>query len=180
MVFKSTKLQGVYIIELDRIEDNRGFFARSWCKKEFEKHGLNSIIAQCSLSHNSKKGTVRGMHFQIKPYGEIKLVTCCKGSIFDVIIDLRETSRTYGEWISVNLTEKNNKTLYIPKGFAHGFQTLENATNVYYQISEYYHPDSSMGIRWNDTFFGIDWPLDCSVISKKDSFYPLFKGKENG
>lgn len=171
MIFKQTKLSGAYIIEIEPIEDERGFFARSWCKEEFEKYGLNSDLAQCNISFNNKRGTLRGMHYQIAPYEEDKLVRCTKGAIYDVIIDLRPKSITYKQWISIEITSHNRKMLYIPKGFAHGFQTLRDDTEVFYQMSEFYHPECARGIRWDEATFGIEWPLEVSFISEKDKSY---------
>jgi dTDP-4-dehydrorhamnose 3,5-epimerase len=171
VIFKETKLKGAYVIEIEPIEDDRGFFARTFCQKEFEQLGLNLCIAQCNISINRKKGTLRGMHYQAAPHEEAKLVSCTKGSINDVIIDLRLGSLTYGRWISVELSAENRKMLYIPKGFAHGFQTLEDDTEIFYQMSEFYHPESARGVRWDDPAFGIEWPLEEKVISEKDSAY---------
>lgn len=168
MKFIETKLKGSYIIEIEPIEDERGFFARSWCKKEFEEHGLNPNLVQCNVSFNKKKGTLRGMHYQVKPYEEAKLVRATRGAIYDVIIDLREQSPTYREWISIELTKDNNKMLYIPEGFAHGFQALEDDTEVFYQMSEFYHPECARDIRWNDAQFKIEWPIKEIIISEKD------------
>ena len=140
MIFNETHFSGVFLIELERLDDERGFFARSWCKREFEQQGLNSELLQCNISFNQKKGTLRGMHYQEAPYEEIKLVRCTKGAIYDVIIDLRHDSRTFREWFSIELTDINRKMLYIPKGFAHGFLTLEDNTEVFYQMSEFYTP----------------------------------------
>ena len=169
MIFSETKLSGAYVVEIEKIEDQRGFFVRTFDKKEFSKKGLDSEFVQSSISQNKKKGTIRGMHYQGKPYEENKIVRCTKGSIFDVIIDLRSNSKTYKEWFSIELNADNYKILYIPKGFAHGFQTLENNTEVYYEITEVYDKKSSRGIRWNDPTFNINWPLDISLISEKDN-----------
>ena len=174
MKFLETSLKGAYIIDIEPIEDNRGLFARSWCKREFEAHSLNSKIVQCNISFNTKKGILRGMHFQIKPFEEVKLVRCTSGAIFDVIIDLRADSPTFKGWFAVELNDKNRKMLYIPERFAHGFQTLKDNTEVFYQMSEYYSPDHSRGIRWNDPSFSIQWPEDKRIISKKDQQYPDF------
>lgn len=168
MIFTETKLSGAYVIDIEAIEDERGFFARSWCKNEFEKLGLNPKLVQCNISFNKKKGTIRGMHFQGSPYEEAKLVRCTRGSIYDVIIDLRSDSPTYLQWFSIELTSDNRKMLYIPEGFAHGFQTLEDNTEVFYQMSEYYHPENAKGIRWNDPTIDITWPLENPTISLKD------------
>lgn len=174
MIFKETKLKGAYIIELEPLEDERGFFARSFCRKEFEEQGLNFSIVQCNLSYNKRKGTLRGMHYQIAPHEEAKLVSCIRGAIYDVIIDLRPNSSTYRQWFAVELTAENYKMLYIPAGFAHGFQTLEGNTVVFYQMSEFYHPECARGVRWNDPAFGIVWPDDIRVISDRDRQYPDF------
>ena len=169
MIFTKTKIFGVYIIEPEKFEDERGFFTRTFDKNEFIKMKLDSEFVQSSISQNKKKGTIRGMHYQTKPYEESKIVRCVKGKIFDVIIDLRLNSKTFKEWLSVELSEDNYKMLYIPKGFAHGFQTLENNTEVYYEITEVYDKKSSRGIKWNDPTFNINWPLDISLISEKDN-----------
>jgi dTDP-4-dehydrorhamnose 3,5-epimerase len=175
MIFTETKLKGAYIIELEKLEDERGFFARTFCQDEFRKHGLNPCIAQCNISYNKKKGTLRGMHYQAKPYEEAKLVSCIQGSIYDVIIDLREDSETYCQWFAVELSTLNSQ-LYVPEGFAHGFQTLEDGTTVFYQMSEFYHPESSRGVRWDDPKFKIYWPLLNPIISVKDRIINDFTG----
>ncbi len=176
MNFIATKLKWAFIIELEPIRDERGFFTRTFCKKEFEKHGLNFSIMQSSVSYNEKKGILRGMHYQKKPREEAKLVCCIKGSIYDVIIDLRPDSHTYCKWVSVELSDKDYKMLYIPEGFAHGYQVLENDTVVSYHMSEYYHPESSAGLRWNDPLFSIKWPdVNNITISNKDSAYPDYE-----
>lgn len=172
MIFKETDLEGAYIVELEAIEDNRGFFARSFCRKEFEKYGLNPNIVQCNISYNKKKGTLRGMHYQVKPHEEAKIVSCVKGSIYDVIIDLRPDSPTRCHWFAVELSAENFKMLYIPEAFAHGFQTLEDNTVVFYQMSEFYHPECAMGVRWDDPAFNIEWPDDARIITVKDLRYP--------
>ena len=174
MKFIETPLDGAYIVEIEATEDERGSFARSWCQKEFEEHGLNSRIVQCNISLNKKKGTLRGMHFQIEPFAEAKLVRCTRGAIYDVIIDLRENSPSFKKWFAVELSESNQKMLYIPEGFAHGFQTLEDNTEVFYQMSEFYYPEYSRGIRWNDPLFSIQWPEGERIIAKKDQEYPDF------
>ena len=175
MNFKETKLKGVYLIELEKNKDERGFFARSFCRNEFYSHGIKFNIAQCSISFNKTKGILRGMHYQPSPYGEAKLVSCIKGKIYDVVLDLRKGSATYCKWQALELSEKSYQILYIPKGLAHGFQTLENNSAVYYQISEFYHPECARGIRWDDPLFSIKWPLKLKMISAKDKTYPLFK-----
>ncbi|MCV0400961.1 MAG: dTDP-4-dehydrorhamnose 3,5-epimerase [Nitrosopumilus sp.] len=173
MKFKELSLKGVYLIELEKIEDERGFFSRSWDKKIFENKGLNSNLSQCNISFNKNKGTVRGMHFQKKPYEEAKIIRCTKGRVFEVMIDIRINSPTFHKWISVELCEDKYEILYVPEGFALGFQTLSENTELYYQMSEYYHPEKSGGIRWNDPKIQIKWPLDCSTISKKDESFDL-------
>jgi dTDP-4-dehydrorhamnose 3,5-epimerase len=180
MIFKETKLKGAYIIELEPILDERGFFARSFCQREFEKYGLNPCVAQCNISYNKKKGTLRGMHYQLSPFEEARLVRCQRGAIYDVIIDLRPDSATYCQWIGLELTAyclpltASYRMLYIPEGLAHGFLTLEDNTEVFYQMSEFYAPGYGRGIRWNDPVFKILWPADVQVISDKDRNYPNF------
>ncbi len=184
MKFTETKLKGAFIIEPERLEDERGFFARTWCQREFREHGLNPALVQCNISYNIKKGTLRGMHYQAAPYEEAKLVRCTSGSIYDVIIDLRPDSPTYCQWVAVELTAHssahssqltiNHKMLYIPEGFAHGFLTLVDNTEVFYQMSEFYMPEYARGVRWNDPAFGIQWPIDISIISEKDRQFPDF------
>ena len=168
MLFTPTKLKDAYIVEPKKIEDERGFFARSWCEKEFRDRGLNPNLVQCNISFNKKKGTLRGMHLQVEPYAEAKLVRCTQGAIYDAIVDLRPDSETYKQWIGVELTADNRKALYVPEGFAHGFQTLADNTEVFYQMSQFYAPKCARGYRWNDPSFGINWPEEISVISKKD------------
>ena len=167
MIFKETPLRGAFIIELEPIEDERGLFARTWCKKEFEAHGLNSDLVQCNTSFNKNKGTLRGMHYQASPHGEAKLVRCTMGSIYDVIIDIRNDSATYLQWFACELTAENRRMLYVPVGFAHGFQTLEDNTEVFYQMSEYYYPEYARGISWDDSVLGIDWPINEKILSAK-------------
>lgn len=175
MIFKETELKGAFIIEPKRLEDERGFFARSFCQKESEEHGLNPCIVQCNISYNRKKGTLRGMHYQIAPYQEAKVVSCTRGSIYDVIIDLRPHSPTYRQWFAVELTAENFRMLYVPEGFAHGFQTLEDNTVVLYQMSEFYHQECARGVRWDDPAFGIEWRHAVGSISDSDSTYPDFQ-----
>lgn len=174
MIFTETKLKSAYIIELERLEDERGFFARTWCQREFKEYGLNPTLVQCNISFNIKKGTLRGMHYQAAPCREAKLVRCTFGSIYDVIIDLRPESETFKQWISVELTANDRKMLYVPEGFAHGFLTLMDNTEVFYQMTEYYAPGYARGIRWNDPAFGIQWPIDVLIISEKDKQFPDF------
>ena len=174
MIFKETKLKGAFIIDMEPIEDERGFFARSWCREEFEAHGLNPQLAQCNISFNKRKGTLRGMHYQKPPHEEAKLVRCTMGAIFDVIIDLRPGSSTCNQWLGTELTAKNRRMLYIPEGCAHGFLTLEDATEVFYQMSTHYVPDSASGVRWDDPAFNINWPEQPQMISQRDQSYPDF------
>ena len=172
MKFIETPLKGAYLIEIEPISDHRGFFARSWCEQEFGDQGLNSNLVQCNISFNTKKGTLRGMHYQIKPHEEAKLVRCTQGSIYDVIIDIRPDSPTFKLWHGLNLSGLNRKMLYIPGGFAHGFQTLEDNTEVFYQMSNFYHGESARGIKWDDPDVGIDWILkDNLIISDRDRGY---------
>jgi len=173
MIFKEAKMRGAYIIEPELIEDERGFFARIWSQEEFGSRGLNSKLVQCNSSLNKQTGTLRGMHYQIPPHEEAKLVRCTSGAIYDVIVDLRRDSPTRGQWIGVELTSRNRLMIYVPEGFAHGFQTLEDDTEVFYQVSEYYHPESARGVRWDDPTFSIDWPLGISVISERDRSHPF-------
>jgi len=168
MLFTPTKLKDAYIVEPKKLADERGFFARSWCEKEFRDRGLNPNLVQCNISFNKHQGTLRGMHLQIEPYAEAKLVRCTQGAIYDVIVDLRPDSATYKQWIGVELTPDNRKALYVPEGFAHGFQTLADNTEVFYQMSQFYAPECARGYRWNDPSFGISWPEEISVISDKD------------
>lgn len=171
MKFLECNLKGAFLIEIEKHEDERGFFARSWDEKIFHDNGMNTKIAQCSISFNKKKGTVRGIHYQKSPFEEDKIVRCTRGKIFDVIVDLRKDSPTYSRWEGFEISEDNYKMLYIPKGFAHGFQTLEDDTEVFYQISEFFMSDYSSGVRWDDPKIMIKWPSAISVISKKDLSY---------
>ncbi len=175
MIFRPSPLNDAFVIEPERIEDDRGFFARSFCAREFETHGLNPRMVQCNISYNVAKGTLRGMHYQIAPFAEAKLVRCTSGSIFDVIIDLRSLSPTYLKHHSVHLSAENRLMLYIPEGFAHGFITLEENTEIFYQMSQYFTPNSARGIRWNDPLLEIPWPLEPKVISKRDQTYPDYE-----
>lgn len=175
MNFTETKLKGAFIIQTAPYTDNRGFFARTFCKKEFLDHGIDFSVAQSNLSLNKHKRTVRGMHFQKHPFEEAKLAACLQGAMQDIIIDLRKNSPTYCQWISVKLTDENKKMIYIPKGFAHGFQTLKDNTLVSYQMSEFYNPESSGGIRWDDPFFKFLWTLPDPIASEKDKQYADFK-----
>jgi dTDP-4-dehydrorhamnose 3,5-epimerase len=161
-------LSGAYLMELEFVADERGFFARTWCAEEFQRLGLNPLLAQCSISCNTRRGTLRGMHYQAEPCAEVKLVRCCSGAIYDVIVDLRPASPTYCRWSAAELTSANHKMLYVPEGFAHGFQTLVDNTEVLYQISASYQPEYGRGVRWNDPIFGIEWPISNPIISARD------------
>ncbi len=173
MKFLSTPLAGAYVIELEPLEDERGFFARSFCQTEFRAHGLDPVIAQCNVSFNRKRGTLRGLHYQAEPHAEGKLVRCTRGAVWDVIVDLRKGSPTARQWYAAELTAENRRSLYIPAGFAHGFQTLVDDTEVLYQMSEFYHPDSARGVRWDDRTLAIRWPIKGAVISPRDRAFPF-------
>jgi dTDP-4-dehydrorhamnose 3,5-epimerase len=175
VIFTETDLSGAFIIEPELVEDERGFFVRTWCQREFERQGLSSKLVQCNISFNKKKGTLRGMHFQTAPHQEVKLVRCSQGAIYDVVVDLRSESSTFKGWTAVELTAQNRRQLYIPPGFAHGFQTLEDETEIFYQMSEFHEPSSARGVRWNDPAFGIKWPkADSRILSPRDQSYPDF------
>ncbi|GAB3008172.1 dTDP-4-dehydrorhamnose 3,5-epimerase [Cyclobacterium sediminis] len=172
MIFTETKLKGAYIIDVEKIEDERGYFGRVFCKNEFDKVGIESNIAQTNMSFNPKKGTLRGMHYQVSPYEETKLVKCTSGAIFDCIVDLRKDSPTYLEWIGLELSEENNRMLFVPRDFAHGFITLKDNTAIQYFVSQFYAPGSEKGIKWDDPKINIQWPVDVAVISEKDNNHP--------
>jgi dTDP-4-dehydrorhamnose 3,5-epimerase len=175
MTFHETNIPGVFEIRLELKPDERGFFARSWCQKEFESHGLIPKLVQCNLSFNTRKGTLRGMHYQVAPYQETKLVRCTRGAIYDVVIDLRPQSRTFKNWISAFLTAENRNMLYVAEGCAHGFLTLEDETEVIYQMSESYNAEAARGVRWDDPAFNIVWPAKVEVISERDRAYSNFE-----
>ncbi len=175
MRFIPTPIVGAYLVEPELIEDERGFFARTYCREEFIAHGLNPNLPQCNISFNKAQGTLRGMHYQAAPHAEAKLVRCTQGAIYDVIVDLRPESTTFKHWHAVELSAASHHALYIPEGLAHGFQTLQPATEVFYQMCQSYHPESAKGLRWNDPVFAIDWPLPNPVISKRDSEYDLWE-----
>jgi dTDP-4-dehydrorhamnose 3,5-epimerase len=168
MLFLETRLKDVFIIEPARIEDERGFFARVFCVEEFGAHGLETNLVQCSISFSKQRGTLRGMHSQVAPYEEVKVVRCTRGAIYDVAVDLRPASSTFKQWVGAELTGENRRMLYVPKGFAHGFLTLENNCEVFYQMSEFFHSESERGVRWDDPAFGIIWPSKVKIISEKD------------
>jgi dTDP-4-dehydrorhamnose 3,5-epimerase len=175
MTFHQTKIQGVFEIQIEPRHDERGFFARAWCQKEFGSHGLNASLVQCSISFNTRKGTLRGVHYQADPHPEAKVVRCTHGALFDVVLDLRRDSPTFREWIGVILTAENRKMIYVPEGCAHGFLTFEDATEVFYQMSDFYRPESACGVRWDDPAFGIAWPEKVEIISERDRTYPDFQ-----
>lgn len=175
MRFSQTPLTGVFVVDIDAIEDDRGFFARGWCRREFEAHGLPVETAQANISLSKYKGTLRGLHWQEPPHAENKLVRCTRGAIFDVAVDLRPESATYLQWFGVELTQDNHRMLLIREGCAHAFQTLVDYTEVFYQVSEFFAPKYERGARYNDPSFGIDWPLPVTVISDKDANWPDFK-----
>ena len=174
MKFTETPLKGAFIIEPERIEDERGFFARTFCRREFEARGLNPDLVQCSISFNHQRATLRGMHYQSAPHAEAKLVRCTRGAIYDVIIDLRPQSPTFRRWVAVDISAENHLMVYVPEGFAHGFQTLQDETEVSYHISEFYSPERARGVRWNDPAFAIGWPIADPVISVRDQTHPEF------
>ncbi len=174
MKFRETELSGAYIIDIEPFEDDRGLFARTWCQREFEAHGLSSSIVQANISQNRKRGTLRGLHWQRQPYAECKLLRCTEGSVYDVIVDLRPDSDTFRSWVGVELTEQNHRMLLVPENFAHGFQTLEDNSEIYYQVTQFYMPDSECGARYDDPAFAIDWPLDVTAISEKDAGWTPF------
>lgn len=169
-----TTLPGVLIVELQPIEDERGFFARTWCQNTWQQWNLDSRLVQCNLSYNRRRGTLRGMHYQAEPHGEAKLVRCTAGAIYDVALDLRPDSPGYRHWVAVELTAANRRGLYIPEGVAHGFQTLTDDAEVLYQMSEFYHPESARGVRWNDPAFGIVWPIEVTSVSPRDNGFSDF------
>lgn len=172
MNFKQTFLEGAYVVALEELREQRGFFARSFCREEFQAHGLDPDVSQCNISFNERRGTLRGMHYQSPPFEEAKLVRCTRGAIFDVIIDIRTDSKTYKRTFAIELTADNRKMLFVPKGFAHGFQTLQDDSEVFYQMSDSYRPGVGRGIRWNDPVLAIDWPISAPILSEQDANYP--------
>jgi dTDP-4-dehydrorhamnose 3,5-epimerase len=180
MRFQETKLQGAFLIDPERREDERGFFARVFCVEEFQTLGLETSLVQCSISFNRQKGTLRGMHFQTSPFEEVRLVRCTMGAVYDVMLDLRPSSATFRQWLGIELSADNRRMVYIPSGFAHGFLTLADNTEIFYQMSESYHSQAAQGVRWNDPAFGIHWPEKPRVIAVKDQNYPLYQAGPNG
>lgn len=174
LTFGKTPLEGVWVIDAEIIPDERGFFARTWSLQEFRDRGLETRIVQCSASYNRLKGTLRGLHFQIAPHAEAKIVRCTRGSVFDVAVDLRRSSPTYRKWWGVELSSQNRRMLYIPENCAHGFLSLEDDTEVHYQISAPYRPEAARGVRWNDPAIGIVWPAEPVVMNERDRDYPDF------
>jgi dTDP-4-dehydrorhamnose 3,5-epimerase len=172
VIFKSTQVEGAYILDVEEHRDERGFFARTWCEEEFERHGAEPSLSQASISFNHRAGTLRGIHYQSAPHEEAKVVRCTRGSIWDVIVDLRSGSPTSGEWAAFELAADTRRSLYIPKGVAHGFQTLADDTEVLYLISERHQPDAGLGVRFDDPAFGIEWPRQVTVISERDATWP--------
>jgi dTDP-4-dehydrorhamnose 3,5-epimerase len=177
MIFRETKISGAFIIEVQCLEDERGFFGRSFCRNEFAERGLNPEVAQCNISLNRCAGTLRGMHYQDAPHAEEKLIRCTRGSLYDVVVDLRRESPTHKQWLALELSADHWRMLYIPKGCAHGFLTLADNTEIVYQMSEFYHPESGRGVRWNDPAFGIEWPQRNRVMmSDRDRSWPDYLG----
>jgi dTDP-4-dehydrorhamnose 3,5-epimerase len=175
MIFRPLELPGAFLVEVERLEDERGFFARTFCRQEFEAAGLDPRVAQCSLSVNRRRGTLRGMHWQAEPHAECKLVRCVRGALYDVLIDLRADSPFYRHWCSVELTAERRNAVYVPEGVAHGFLTLEDDVEVYYQMSVPYAPEAARGVRWDDPAFDIAWPATPAVVSDRDASYPDFE-----
>jgi dTDP-4-dehydrorhamnose 3,5-epimerase len=177
--FEETRLAGAYVVEPQPREDERGFFARAWCEREFSEHNLASRMVQANISGSRKRGTLRGLHYQTAPHEEAKLVRCTRGAIYDVIVDLRSGSPSCAQWFGIELTADNRRMLYIPEGFAHGYQTLADDTEVTYQVSAFYAPDVERGLRWNDSAFGIEWPItDDVTLSEKDKAWPDYLATE--
>jgi dTDP-4-dehydrorhamnose 3,5-epimerase len=177
MIFQKTKLPGVFEIQIEAKPDDRGIFARTWCQEEFASQGLRSRLVQCNLSFTTQQGTLRGMHYQVAPHEETKLIRCTRGAIYDVVLDLRPDSPTYKDWVAVELTADKRNMIYVPEGCAHGFLTLQDCTEVIYQMSEFWNPESSRGVRWDDPAFQITWPAKVEVISERDRTYPDFQSK---
>jgi len=176
LIFTQTSLAGAYIIDAESIQDERGYFARVWCAREFQAQGLKTDLVQCNVAYNHKKGTLRGMHYQCPPHAEVKLVRCTRGAVYDVIVDLRPESPSYLDWTGVELTEGNHRMLYVPEGFAHGYVTLQDDSELFYQVSEFYTPGAEGGVRWDDPAVKIEWPqVGELIISSKDRAWPLLQ-----
>ncbi|TGK17278.1 dTDP-4-dehydrorhamnose 3,5-epimerase [Leptospira fluminis] len=174
MKFNETPLKGAYTIDLEKKGDDRGFFARMFCANEFQELGLDFSVVQVNNSLSDLKGTLRGMHYQLEPYAESKIVRCIKGSLYDIILDLRKDSLTFGKWFGAELSEENRKMMFVPKGFAHGFITLRDGVEAIYFVTNFYNQEAERGVRWNDKRFGIEWPLEPKVLSEKDKLWPDF------
>jgi dTDP-4-dehydrorhamnose 3,5-epimerase len=173
MIFRETGLDGAWLIEPDRVSDERGYFARTWCLDEFDRHGIDANFVQCSASYNERAGTLRGIHLQTAPFEEAKLIRCTRGRLFDVMVDLRQGSPTFGHWRGFELSADNSRIVYLPQGFGHGFQTVEDSTEVAYHITEFYQPNASAGVRWDDPDLAISWPMpDAPIISPRDASLP--------
>ncbi len=175
MIFRELEIPGAFLLEPERKEDRRGFFARTYCRHELEEHGLDPTVVQCNVSVNRQRGTVRGMHWQSEPYPEIKLVRCTAGAVHDVILDLRRASPAFKQHLAIELDADTRTALYIPEGVAHGYQSLADGSEVFYQMSEFYYPAHARGVRWNDPAFTVTWPLEVTVISDKDLSFPDFE-----
>jgi dTDP-4-dehydrorhamnose 3,5-epimerase len=181
VIFRETALEGAFVIELERIEDERGYFARMFCRREFREHGLTAEVVQANTSFNRRKGTLRGMHYQAAPHEEAKLVRCTRGAVYDVIVDLRPGSPTFRRWVAVELTAENDTMLFVPEGFAHGYQTLEDDTETSYLMTAYYEPSAGRGVRWDDPAFGIEWPeVEERTINERDQNWPDFSPASAG
>ena len=180
MKFIGTPLKDAYIIDVEPFCDERGMFARAFCRREFEEAGMKPEIAQCNISCNVRKGVLRGLHYQLAPFGETKIVRCTRGAIYDVVVDIRPESTTYLNWFGVDLTAQNRRMLYVPKGLAHGYETLADDSEVFYMVSTPYVPDFERGVRWNDPLFGIEWPIPDPLVSQKDAGYPDYAEAATG
>lgn len=176
MIFTETPLKGAYVVAVKKLEDDRGFFGRTFCANEFREHGLKEAMVQANVSYNKRQGTLRGMHYQVAPHQEAKLVRCTRGALYDVIVDLRPNSLTYKQWFGIELTADSYTMLYVPPDFAHGFVTLRDDTEAIYQVSQFYTPGAEQGLRWNDPAIGIQWPVEVTVISPKDATWPDYLG----
>jgi dTDP-4-dehydrorhamnose 3,5-epimerase len=177
MIFTPTELADAYVVDLEPRSDERGFFARAWCEREFEEHGLSTRISQCNISFNRHRSTLRGLHYQAAPHAEVKLIRCTRGAVYDVIVDLRPDSPTWKRWLGIELTAENRRALYVPEGFAHGYQTLVDDTETLYQVSAPYAPDAEGGVRFDDPLFSIDWPdPEGALLSDKDRSWPDYVG----
>ncbi|ALA59800.1 dTDP-4-dehydrorhamnose 3,5-epimerase [Nitrospira moscoviensis] len=178
MLFHKTPLEGCYVIEPERIQDHRGFFARVWCRLELEQHGLKADVMQSNVGFSVRKGTLRGLHYQTGPHAEVKVVRCTRGAMFDVVVDLRPQSPTYTRWFGVELTPDNGKMIYVPEGFAQGYVTLADDTEMNYHTSKLFHRESAIGVRFDDPAFGIEWPVEIAVISDQDKKWPDYKSRQ--